>query len=166
LSSLYIPWLSWPVPLWLTSCLVDGQSHHHLHPRQTQASYSSYHLTILHMNVSSNILLSIARQCECHSWRERGAHDDYWIAHGCWHFLCWMLLTCGMEICNIILCLIFIAYKFYSLVNMVYWMILFKFCHSFSGGCTWEKPEVQGGEIHPWEVTDYCLWWLHSGSVC
>lgn len=56
------------------------------------------HLAILHINVSSNILLSIARQRECHSWRKRGAHDDYWVAHCCWHFLCWMWLTCGMEI--------------------------------------------------------------------
>lgn len=99
-----------------------------------------------------------AWQCKCHTRGERRAHDDYWIAHCCWHFLCWMLLNCGLEICKI--CFQNLWLVIFVLIHHL-WAWFFNgfslsFATHFSGGCTWENPEVQGRKIYPREVTDYC----------
>lgn len=40
-------------------------------------------------------------QCECVSWSTWREDDDDGNAHCCWHFLCWVWIHCGMEICMI-----------------------------------------------------------------
>lgn len=47
------------------------------------------------------IRISNHLQSERNFRRERRENDDDRVAHCCWHFLCWMWINSGVEICKI-----------------------------------------------------------------